>query len=367
MKIAIALEKTGVRGGAEVLALKLARHLRAVGFTCDIIEVPEFRPLSPRMRDTLPLGTKLFAGILCVLDMLLSYVLVRVTSLDRYDMVVTLHPICLYLRHPKMLAYFIHHDRAAYDLHEYLASRRRGFYLLGFRSAMWLRRILDLGTIAYIKKRHLRLIATSNTVARRLAAFWGMRPARVLYPGGHEPAFHCLHGEYLLYLGRFQSLEKRLWMIYEAARRMPDLKFVLAGSGALPQEKKPTNLETIVIRGLFTEREKADLYARASCVIFPSYDEDFGLVPVEAMSAGKPCLVCTDGGGATETIINGKTGLVVEPTVASVVDGIIKLTRTGKSMKSDCVQRAKVFSWEHFLTEMENEIQRLLRDKNSRT
>jgi glycosyltransferase involved in cell wall biosynthesis len=146
---------------------------------------------------------------------------------------------------------------------------------------------------------------------------------------------------------------------------MPDLKFVLAGSGALPQGRKPTNLETIVVQRLFTEQEKADLYARASCVIFPAYDEDFGLVPVEAMSAGKPCLVCTDGGGATETIINGKTGLVVEPTVACVVDGILKLTRASESMKADCVERAKAFSWEYFLAEMENEIRILLHsDRN---
>jgi glycosyltransferase involved in cell wall biosynthesis len=298
--------------------------------------------------------------------MLLSYVLVTITSLDAYDVVVTLHPICLYLRHPRMFAYFLHHDRAAYDLHEYLSSGLRGFRLLGFSSAMWLRRILDLGTIAYIKKRHLRVIAISNTVARRLAVFWGMRPTRVLYPGGYEPRFYCLHGEYVLYLGRFEWVEKRLWMIYEAARRMPNLKFVLAGSGALPEGKKPTNLQTIVVKGLFTEREKADLYARASCIVYPAYDEDFGLVPVEAMSAGKPCLVCTDGGGATETIINTKTGLVVEPTVASVVDGILKLTRTSESMKADCVERAKAFSWEYFLTEMENEIRLLLhRDQNT--
>lgn len=46
-RIAIALENSGERGVADVLALKLARHLRDVGFACDIIEVPQFRVLQP--------------------------------------------------------------------------------------------------------------------------------------------------------------------------------------------------------------------------------------------------------------------------------------------------------------------------------
>jgi glycosyltransferase involved in cell wall biosynthesis len=350
-----------------LVAIRLAHHLRKVGFACEIIEVPSFRLLEPRIRDELVLRRRMLAEILYVLDMLLSYALVRYTSLDAYDLVVTLQPICLYLKHPKMLIYFLHHHRSAYDLYQYLAADLHGFERLGFRVAMWLRRILDLGAVAYIKKRHLRLIAISNTVARRLAVFWGMRPARVLYPGGYAPAFHNLPGEYVLYLGRFQWVEKRLWMIYEAARQLPSFKFVLAGSGAAPLKRKPPNLEVIAVDRLFTEREKADLYARASCILFPARDEDFGLVPVEAMSAGKPCLVCTDGGGATETVINGKTGLVVGPTVGDVVDGIRTLTKKSESMKEDCVRRAKLFSWEHFLTEMENEIRGLLNERAPRT
>jgi glycosyltransferase involved in cell wall biosynthesis len=357
VKIAIALQKTGERGGAELLALKLARHLRDSGFACDILELPRFRIFHPSVQDALEGRRRILGGVLWVADTLLSYLSIRLTQLGRYDLVVALHPSCLHLRHPKILIYFLHHHRAAYDLYGFLAAGLGGFELLRFRVARRLRRILDLGTIAYIRKRHLRLIAQSNNVARRLAVFWGMRPNRVIYPGGYEPSFYWAPGEYVLYVGKFDSRVKRVWMVYGAARRLPDLKFVVAGSGMPPPEPRPANLTLIVN---FTDSQKADIYARASCVVFPAYDEDFGLVPVEAMSAGKPCIVCSDGGGATETIVNGKTGLVVEPTVQCVVNGIRKLTQVGQSMREDCIRRARLFSWDVSLREIEKEIRTLL-------
>jgi glycosyltransferase involved in cell wall biosynthesis len=347
VRIAIAIQRTSERGGAELVALKLAQHLRDVGFACDILELPRFRIFYPSA----------LQRVLWFVDVLLSYLSIRLTRLDRYDLVVTLHPNCLYLRHPKVLIYFLHHHRPAYDLYKYLRAMRRG--IPGLVLARGLRRILDLGTIGYIRKRHLRLIAQSNNVARRLVVFWGMKPNRVIYPGGYEPSFYSAPGEYILYVGRFDWTVKRLWMVYEAARRLPNLKFVVAGSGMIPPEPRPVNLSFIVN---FTESQKTDIYARAKCVVFPARDEDFGLVPVEAMSAGKPCIVCADGGGATETIVNGKTGLVVRPAAQSIVEGIRELAETGQNMKADCIQRAKCFSWQTFLTEMEKEIRTLLLD-----
>jgi len=357
IRVALTLEKTGERGGAEVLAVKLARHLRNVGFACRIVELPRFRILEPAVQHALESKWGVLRFALFLADMLLGYWSIRLTGLGEYDAVVTLHPNCLYLRHPNMLICFLHHDRAAYDLYEYLAAMRRGIRFWALALAMRLRRILDLGTISHIRKRNPRLIAQSNNVARRLAVFWGIRPNRVIYPGGYEPSFYSAPGEYVLYVGKFDSAVKRLWMVYEAARRLPDLEFVVAGRGIPPQEPRPANLALIVN---FADSQKADIYARASCVVFPAHDEDFGLVPVEAMSAGKPCIVCSDGGGAAETVVNGKTGLVVQPTIECVVDGIRKLTQTGESMKEDCIRRARVFSWEHFLSEMENEVRRTL-------
>ena len=55
-----------------------------------------------------------------------------------------------------------------------------------------------------------------------------------------------------------------------------------------------------------------DLYRRCFAVIFPAYNEDWGLVPLEAMSFGK-VVISSDTGGPTESMIDGKTGWLVRP------------------------------------------------------
>ncbi len=64
------------------------------------------------------------------------------------------------------------------------------------------------------------------------------------------------------------------------------------------------------------------LYRDALCVIAPAYDEDDGLTVVEAMSHGKPVIVCRDGGGLTALVRDGVNGFVVEPTARGIADAL---------------------------------------------
>jgi glycosyltransferase involved in cell wall biosynthesis len=59
-------------------------------------------------------------------------------------------------------------------------------------------------------------------------------------------------------------------------------------------------------------------------LVFPA-EEDFGIVPVEAMAAGKP-VIALGRGGASETVIDGKTGVHFDaPTVASLRAAVERL------------------------------------------
>ncbi|MFA6542484.1 MAG: glycosyltransferase, partial [Bacteroidota bacterium] len=51
----------------------------------------------------------------------------------------------------------------------------------------------------------------------------------------------------------------------------------------------------------------AGLYGRCKALIFPG-EEDFGIVPLEAMACGKP-VIAYGKGGALETVVEGMTGL----------------------------------------------------------
>jgi phosphatidylinositol alpha-1,6-mannosyltransferase len=55
------------------------------------------------------------------------------------------------------------------------------------------------------------------------------------------------------------------------------------------------------------------------------YGEGFGVVNIEAASCGRPVITSTHG-GCPETIIDGKTGMLVDPTTdASVAQAILKM------------------------------------------
>jgi alpha-1,3/alpha-1,6-mannosyltransferase len=61
-----------------------------------------------------------------------------------------------------------------------------------------------------------------------------------------------------------------------------------------------------------SDAERRALLARATCVLYTPRAEHFGLVPVEAMAAGRP-VIAVDRGGPTETIVHGQTGWLVPP------------------------------------------------------
>ena len=75
------------------------------------------------------------------------------------------------------------------------------------------------------------------------------------------------------------------------------------------------------------DEQRAKLVAEAKIVILPG-EEDFGLVPIEAAAAGRPCIAYRKG-GALETILDGITGAFFdEPTPESLAEALLKLDVT---------------------------------------
>jgi glycosyltransferase involved in cell wall biosynthesis len=65
----------------------------------------------------------------------------------------------------------------------------------------------------------------------------------------------------------------------------------------------------------------------ASCraVVFPAFEEDFGLVTVEAFASAKAVVTCRDSGGPAELVRDGESGLVCDPTPASLAAALARL------------------------------------------
>jgi len=92
-------------------------------------------------------------------------------------------------------------------------------------------------------------------------------------------------------------------------------------------------------------------------LINPVVDEDFGIVPVEAMAHGKPVLAHKSG-GHLETIIEGETGLFFEGEDSKILSQ--KLIEFDQMIKNKIFDRVKItehaqkFSKERFKSEFEN-------------
>ena len=78
---------------------------------------------------------------------------------------------------------------------------------------------------------------------------------------------------------------------------------------------------TVEFAGKVDDATKRQLLRGCRAFIFPE-EADFGIVPVEAMAAGRP-VVAYGAGGALDTIVDGGTGVFFrQPAVGAVADAL---------------------------------------------
>jgi glycosyltransferase involved in cell wall biosynthesis/O-antigen ligase len=146
------------------------------------------------------------------------------------------------------------------------------------------------------------MLADSAHVAERIARHWGRR-ADVLYPPVDLARFAPTPGagDYDLLAGAFAPY-KRADLAIEACRRL-ERRLIVVGSGQEETKLRSLAGGSAEFRGWVSDAEMARLYAGARALLFPG-EEDFGIVPVEALASGCP-VVAFARGGALETVGRG--------------------------------------------------------------
>lgn len=194
-------------------------------------------------------------------------------------------------------------------------------------------------------------IANSKVVQERIEKFY-RRDSMVIYPPVELKSikgarYQGIKGDYYLYVGKL-AVAKNVNLAIEGARKL-GFKLKVVGKGPLELDLRQD--DNISLLGEVSDEELIKLYQGCKAFIFPASDEDFGIVPVEAMSFGKP-VVAYRSGGVVETVIEGKTGVFFdEPTTDSLVAAIKKLD-TLKIKSEDCIKQAKNFSKEEFINNL---------------
>lgn len=70
--------------------------------------------------------------------------------------------------------------------------------------------------------------------------------------------------------------------------------------------------DSVTVHGYLKKKQLHELLSKSSIYLMTSYTESFGIVLIEAMSYGIPCLAFTSAEGANDLIINDKNGYLIE-------------------------------------------------------
>lgn len=246
--------------------------------------------------------------------------------------------------------------RYVWDLyHEYLAQSGR------------VKRFLMVPLLHYLRQwdrlsadRVDHFIANSENVARRIAKHY-RREADVVYPpvdvdafvpSGSVDDFYLMAGQLVAY--------KRADLAVRAFTRNGK-RLVVIGDGEQLETLRKVAGANVTLMGWQPEEVLRDYYARCRALIFPG-EEDFGIVPVEAMSAGRP-VIAFGKGGALETVMDGKTGVFFhEQTEEALLDAVERFEGMKNEFFPDEIRaHACRFGPERFRTEMSRIIEIQLR------
>lgn len=240
--------------------------------------------------------------------------------------------------------------RYLWDWHaEYL--REQKLHGLKLRVVQWLTTNLRQWDVL-ASERVDRFLANSKTVQQRIAKYY-RRESTVLYPPVAIPelAPSSDHAGYFLVVSRLEPY-KRIDLVVKAFARMKDHQLVVIGDGWQRAALQKMATENVEFLGYKDDATVQAYIQGARGVIFAGED-DFGIVPVEAMAAGTP-VIAYGKGGALETVIEGVTGtFFYEPTPKDVKEAVLRLIAMEHTLNAKKIRaRAEEFSEAVFATKL---------------
>lgn len=293
MKVAIVHDWiTGMRGGERCLEAFIRLYPEADVFTLFYKPGATSRLIDSRVVGTswlnnLPFSEKIYRHLLPLYPSGASSI-----DLKGYDLVIsTSHAAAKNVRAQKgvpHISYCFTPMRYVWDqMWSYFGAATVVLWpiLMGLRS--WDRRGAERVT---------QFVAISRFVAARIRCFYGRSSTIVCPPvetSWIEKASSNSSGEAYLYAGALVPY-KRPDLVVRVCSEL-GVKLWVAGAGPMLNELKRSAGPTVQFLGRVSDQELGKLYRRARALVFPGV-EDFGIIPVEAMAAGRPVIGSCQGG-----------------------------------------------------------------------
>ena len=297
-------------GGGELHVANLKRAFIEAGHSAEVATVP-FKWYPPRQ----------------IMRGALAWRMLDLTEANGrpIDMVVGMKFPAYLVNHPCKVVWVMHQFRAAYDLwgtrFDDLSEHPEGLELRSF---------IKRADERFIPESR-KVFANSKTVAARLRHYNNIESEPLYHP---PPTVERLRmGEqhdYVLFPSRMEPIKRQELLIEAASLLKAPLRVVLTGDShdhahyeSLVRQFKVR--DRVQLLGPVDREKLAELYSTALAVCYLPFEEDYGYVTLEAMYSGKPVVALTDGGGATEFIDHGSTGLVVDPKPAAIAQALEEL------------------------------------------
>ncbi|MFC2091914.1 glycosyltransferase [Elusimicrobiota bacterium] len=347
---------TGMRGGEYVLQELCKIFPDAPLYT--IIHIPtsvsgiiENRKIYVSPLQYIPFGKKSYRHFLPLIPLMMSFF-----SFKKYDLIISVSHCVAKNAKPRKGAIHISYCnspmRYIWDMFgDYFSpSRSLPVYLLMLILRPILR-FIDVRT----SKNATYFIGNSNTIRERINMYYNRR-ADVIFPPVDVDFYTPSHDSRQDYYLIVSSLVpyKRTDLAVEAFN-INGKKLRIIGMGPESEYLKSIAGPNIEFQGWRSRDDLRDNYRRCRALIFPG-KEDFGIVPVEAMACGAP-VIAYGVGGATETVIDSKTGVYFMHQDADCLSEAIVRFETMSFDKAVIRLRAQEFSTQIFINNIKNYVE----------
>lgn len=200
-------------------------------------------------------------------------------------------------------------------------------------------------------------IANSKNVQGRIKKFYG-KDSTVIYPPVEveriiKETKNIKKQNYFLIVSRLVGAKG----IEEAIKAANELGFKLkivgetADVSGLKKRAENSAGDNVEFLGRLDDEGLYEVYAKAKGFIALARDEDFGMTSVESQAAGTP-VIAFNGGGFRESVLAGKTGILIDDTDEKTIERAIRRFNKIKWDKKVLQRNAKRFSKERFVGEV---------------
>lgn len=201
-------------------------------------------------------------------------------------------------------------------------------------------------------------IANSRNVAKRIEKFY-RKDSTIIYPPIEvekiiKATKNLKKENYFVIVSRLVGAKSLEETAVVAKKLGFELRIIGESHGFSDVEDKLKKLSggKIKLLGRVTDETLYKVLGKAKGFLALARDEDFGMTVVEAQAAGTP-VIAFNGGGFRESVINGKTGVLIdEISQKSIQEAINKIEKT-KWNTNELINNASKFSKQRFVKEIE--------------